>query len=129
MKPLTGRLGARPPRKLSADDVRSVLGGQLPTRSLEIAHSCLVRAIRHAEADDLVGRNVAALVRLPAGHEDRPSKALSVEQAQQLLSAAADERPGGAPHPLHAYVVLQVRGKGSCRGDHPARRPLADQHD
>ena len=65
-----------------------------------------MRAIRHAEADDLVGRNVAALVRPPAGHEGRPSKALSVEQAQQLLRAAAGERPGGDPHPLHAYVVL-----------------------
>ena len=42
---------------------------QLSTRSLQIAHNCLVRAIRHAEADDLVGRNVAALVRPPAGHE------------------------------------------------------------
>jgi integrase len=31
---------------------------------------------------------------------------LSVEQAQKLLRAAADERPGGDPHPLHAYVVL-----------------------
>jgi len=52
-----------------------------------------VRAIRRAETDALVGRNVASLVRPPAGHEGRPSKALSVEQAQQLLRAAAAERP------------------------------------
>jgi integrase len=58
------------------------------------------------EADDLVGQNVAALVRPPAGHEGRPSKALSIEQAQRLLRAAAEERPGGDLHPLHAYVVL-----------------------
>jgi integrase len=109
VRPLTDRIGARPLCKLSAADVRSALAAlsdQLSTRSLQIAHNCLVRAIRHAEADDLVGRNVAALVRPPAGHEGRPSKALSVEQAQALLRAAADERPGGAPHPLHAYVVL-----------------------
>ena len=109
VRPLTDRLGARPLRKLSAADVRSALSAlsdQLSTRSLQIAHNCLVRAIRHAEADDLVGRNVAALVRPPAGSEGRPSKALSVEQAQQLLRAAAGERPGGDPHPLHAYVVL-----------------------
>ena len=49
---------------------------------------------------------MAALVRPPAGNEGRPSKALSVEQAQQLLRAAAEERPGGDPHPLHGYVVL-----------------------
>jgi integrase len=109
VRPLTDRIGARPLSKLSAADVRSALAAlsdQLSTRSLQIAHNCLVRAIRHAEADDLVGRNVAALVRPSAGSEGRPSKALSVEQAQQLLRAAADERPGGDPHRLHAYVVL-----------------------
>ena len=109
VRPLTDRLGARPLRKLSAADVRSALAelsDQLSTRSLQIAHNCLVRAIRHAEADDLVGRNVAALVRPPAGGKGRPSKALSVEQAQKLPRAAAGERPGGDPHPIHAYVVL-----------------------
>jgi len=106
VRPLTDRIGTRPLRKLSAADIRSalaVLSDQLSTRSLQIAHNCLVRAIRHAEADDLMGRNVAALVRPPAGSEGRPSKALSVEQAQQLLRAAAGD---GDPHRLHAYVVL-----------------------
>jgi integrase len=46
------------------------------------------------------------LVRPPAGHEGRPSKALTIEQAQRLLRAAAEERPDGDLHPLHAYVVL-----------------------
>jgi integrase len=106
VRPLTDRIGARPLSKLSAADVRSALAAlsdQLSTRSLQIAHNCLVRAIRHAEADDLVGRNVAALVRPPTGSEGRPSKALSVEQAQHLMRAAAGE---GDPHRLHAYVVL-----------------------
>jgi hypothetical protein len=70
VRPLTDRLGARPLRKLSTADVRSALSGlsgQLSTRSLQIAHNCLVRAIRQAEADDLVGRNVAALVDPPTG--------------------------------------------------------------
>jgi integrase len=109
VKPLTDRIGARPLRKLSAADVRSALAGlsdQLSTRSLQIARNCMVRAIRHAEADDLVGRNVAALVRPPAGNAGRPSKALSVEQAQALLRAAAAERPDGNTHRLYAYVVL-----------------------
>ncbi len=109
VKPLAEKVGARPLTKLSAADVRSALAelsGHLSTRSLQIAHNCLARAIRHADADDLVGRNVAAMVRPPAGSEGRPSKALSVEQAQQLLHAAAEERPGGDPHPLQGYVVL-----------------------
>src|ERR1700761_7854868 len=44
-RPLTDRIGARPLRKLSAADVRSalaVLSEQLSTRSLQIAHNCLV---------------------------------------------------------------------------------------
>jgi len=73
VRPLTDRIGARPLCKLSAADVRSalaVLSEQLSTRSLQIAHNCLVRAIRHAETDDLVGRNVAALVRPLEVHRD-----------------------------------------------------------
>jgi hypothetical protein len=42
------------------------LAGRLSTRSLQITRLCLERAIRHAEVRDLVGRNVAALIkRLP----------------------------------------------------------------
>ena len=87
VRPLTERLGARPLRQLSAGDVRlalAALSGHMSTRSLQIAHNCLARAIRHAEADDLVGRNVATLVRPPSGTEGRPSKALSIEQAQNV---------------------------------------------
>ncbi|HEX8007912.1 MAG TPA: hypothetical protein VF482_15965, partial [Trebonia sp.] len=97
MKPLTDRLGARLLRKLSTADVRSALSalsGELSTRSLQIACNCLVRAIRHAESDDLVGWNVAALVRPPTGRQGRPSKAMTVEQAQALIDAAAG-RLGG----------------------------------
>jgi hypothetical protein len=49
VKPLMSRLGTRPLRNLSAADVRSGLAGlgeDLSTRSLQIAHNCLVRAIR-----------------------------------------------------------------------------------
>jgi hypothetical protein len=39
----------------------------MSTRYLQIARASLVRAIRYAEAHDLVGRNVAALVDNPKG--------------------------------------------------------------
>lgn len=58
-----------------------------------------MRAIRHAEADDLVGRKVAALVRPPAGRQRRPSKAMTVDRARVLIDAAG-------PYRLHAHVVL-----------------------
>src|SRR5262249_32624486 len=57
--PLAEKLGRRQPRTLNAADVRSAmaeLSDRLSGRSLQIAHNCLARAIRHAEAADLVGR-------------------------------------------------------------------------
>jgi hypothetical protein len=39
------------------------LAERLSTRSLQILRNCLERAIRHAEIRDLVGRNVAAVVK------------------------------------------------------------------
>jgi integrase len=114
--PLADKLGRKQLRRLNAADVRSAmaeLGDRLSSRSLQIAHNCLVRAIRHAEAADLVGRNVAALVRPPACREGRPSKALSLEQARALVATAVGEPSSGSaegapprPYSLHAYVVL-----------------------
>jgi integrase len=74
---------------------------RLSTRTLQILRNCLERAIRHAEVRDLVGRNVAAVVKPPRGTAGRPSKSLTLEQAQMLLLASRDSR-------LHAYVVLSV---------------------
>jgi integrase len=104
VKPLRERLGEVKLRELTAGDVQETLdalAGRLSTRSLQITRLCLERAIRHAEVRDLVGRNVAALVKAPAGRAGRPSKSLTLEQAQELLRAAAGSR-------LDAYVVLSV---------------------
>lgn len=109
VKPLLDLIGATPLRKLTAVDVRKALAelsGRMSTRSLQIARNCLVRAIRHAEADDLVGRNVAALVSSPAGQEGRPSKALTAAQARALLAAAAGVGRERATSWIYAYVVL-----------------------
>ena len=89
---------------LTAGDVQETLealAGRLCTRSLQITRNCLERAIRHAEVRDLVGRNVAALVKAPAGRAGLPSKSLTLEQAHDLLRAAEGSR-------LYAYVVLSV---------------------
>jgi hypothetical protein len=62
----------------------------------------LVRAIRQAERDDLVGRNVASLVKPPKGQGGgRPSKSLTLEQAVSLMAAARGTR-------LEAYVVVSL---------------------
>jgi integrase len=78
------------------------MASRLSTRTVQIAHNVLVRAIRHAERDDLVGRNVAALVDTPKGQRGgRPSKSLTLEQAVALMAAAEGTR-------LEAYIVLSL---------------------
>jgi integrase len=67
--------------------------------AVAMGHNALTRAIRHAEARDLVGRNVAVLVDTPKGRAGRPSKSLSLEQASALLAAAEGTR-------MHAYIAL-----------------------
>jgi integrase len=73
----------------------------IPPGSLQITRLSLERTIRHAEADDLVGRNVAALVKAPRGRSGRPSKSFTLEEAKALLAAAEGTR-------LHACVVLSL---------------------
>ncbi len=64
-----------------------------------MARLSLERAIRHAEAEGTVRRNVAALVDSPEGQEGRPSKSLSFDQAVAVIRAAKQSR-------LHGYVVV-----------------------
>jgi hypothetical protein len=104
LQPLMALIGSAKLRDLTAVDVRKALGRlaeDRSTRAVQMARAALARAIRHAEADNLVGRNVAALVVTPKGLAGRPSKSLTVQQAQALMSAAESSR-------LHAYVVLCV---------------------
>ena len=102
--PLMELIGKRQLRNLSAGEVREGLGGltdRYSTRSLQITRNSLERAIAHAQAGDLVGRNVAALVKAPRGRVGRPSKSFTVEQAKAVLAAAEGTR-------LEAYVTLSL---------------------
>jgi len=104
LEPLLDIIGAVPLRQLSAANVRSALkdlAATRATRTVAMAHAGLARAIRHAEANDKVRRNVATLVNTPAGQRGRPSKSLTFEQAVVLIQAAR-------PYDLYAYVVLSL---------------------
>ncbi len=97
-------LGARKLRDLSAEDVDRWLSdkaGSLSTRSLQAIHSCLNRSVRRAMARDKVKRNVVALCSIPQGRAGRPSKSLTLAQAEAVLSAAEGSR-------MRAYVVLSL---------------------
>jgi len=103
LRPLLAVIGAKALKKLSVQDVRTALltmSATHATRTLQKAHNCLTRAINHAEGQDLVGRNVSALVtETPKGQAGRPSQSLTLDQAGALLEAAERSR-------LHAFIVL-----------------------
>jgi hypothetical protein len=70
LRPVVMLIGQVPLRDLTAQDVRRTLNKLAQTRSTRTmagTHNVLVRAIRHAEANDRVGRNVASFVKLPQG--------------------------------------------------------------
>jgi integrase len=97
-------LGARQLRELSADDVDKWLEKEarsLSTRSLGTIRSILRRAVTRAQARDKVKRNVVLLCETPRGRTGRPSKAMTVDQAEEVL--AADDGT-----PMHAYVVVSL---------------------
>ena len=102
LAPILTAIGARRLRELTAGDVQQALNAmalRYSTAAVAMGHNALTRTVRHAEARDLVGRNVATLVDTPKGQAGRPSRSLTLEQASALLAAAEGTR-------MHAYISL-----------------------
>ena len=81
-------LGARKLRDLKATEVDvwlRELSTTLSTRTLQAIRSCLNRSVKRAMARDRVRRNVVELTEPPTGQLGRPSKALSAQQADDVL--------------------------------------------
>src|SRR5271166_5129044 len=122
LEPILTVIGARKLRELTAADVRQALAAMAAgysTAAVTMGHLALKRAIRHAEANDLVSRNVATLADTPKGREGRPSKSLTLDQAAAAVITAArtlpvmELRPGlkDVRRPaalMHAYIVLSL---------------------
>jgi len=121
LEPILTVIGARKLRDLSAADVRQALAAmatEYSTTAVSMGHLALKRAIRHAEANDLVSRNVAILADTPRGQEGRPSKSLTLDQALVVMTAARtlpvmELRPGlkDVRRPaelMHAYITLSL---------------------
>ena len=121
LEPILMTIGTRKLRELTAGDVRlalSRMASEYSTAAVTMGHLALKRAIRHAEANDLVSRNVATLVDTPKGQEGRPSRSLTIEQAMAVITAARtlpaiELRPGlkDVRRPavlMHAYIVLSL---------------------
>jgi integrase len=121
LEPILKVIGTRKLRQLSAADVRQALSKVATgysSAAVSMGHLALKRAIRHAEANDLVSRNVATLVDTPKGQAGRPSKSLTLEQAMAVITAARtlpvmELRPGlkDVRRPaalMYAYIVLSL---------------------
>jgi integrase len=121
LEPILKVIGTRKLRDVSAADVRQALSkmaAEYSSSAVTMGHLALKRAIRHAEANDLVSRNVAILVDTPKGQEGRPSKSLTLDQAVAVI-AAAKTLPAMELHPglkdvrrpavlMYAYIVLSL---------------------
>ena len=102
LRPLLAVIGTILLKDLTVQDVRTALkkmAATHATRTLQKARNYLTRALRHAEGQDLVRRNVSALVDTPRGLEGRPSQSSTLAEATALLEAAESSR-------LHAFIVL-----------------------
>ena len=97
-------LGARKLRDLTAREVEAWLGGlasSLSSETLRRTHACLNRAVRRAMSRDWVSRNVVELAEVPSGRDGRPSKSLTPQQVDAILTVTA-------PHRMHNYIVLSL---------------------
>jgi integrase len=98
-------IGKKKLRDLTTMDVRKAmetLTDRWSDRTFEIAKNALDRTVSYAMANDLVIRNVAALVKPPkSSKKGRPSKSMTLDQAKTLMKAAKGTR-------LEAYIVLSL---------------------
>ena len=99
-------LGKRKLRELTVKDVEKLLTDKsevLSTRSLRIIHSILSRAVKKAQVRDKIRRNIVLLCEVPEGRTGRPSKSLTLIQAEALLKAAEQ-----GPPRMRAYVIVSL---------------------
>jgi integrase len=94
------------------------MAARYSTATVSMGHLALKRAIRHAEANDLIARNVATLADTPKSQDGRPSKSLTLDQAVAVITAARtlpvmELRPGlkdirRPAELMHAYIMLSL---------------------
>src|SRR5262249_51619753 len=102
---------------LTAHDVRTALNsmtGTHATRTIQKAHNCLTRAIRQAEGQDLVRRNVSSLVDTPP-------------RSARATVPVADARPGqGTAEGRPAVPALRLHRAVPADWHPLGRGPRAD---
>jgi integrase len=109
---LRPEVGAIKLARLTPGHVEDLLRGMrdrgLSAETQRMARAVLRRALRKAEQEGLIGRNVAAIAEGPKLHREQ-QRALSVEEARRLLAVAESDR-------LSAAIVVML-GLGLRRGE------------
>jgi len=90
--PQFGGWNLRKLRTTNVDTLFKHLAKTLSRRSLVILRTNLRRAIRRAQAYDLVSRNVAEPLEIPKAQPGRPSRSMTEDQARAVLRAAREDR-------------------------------------
>lgn len=98
-------IGGQKLQRLTVEQVDEWLAdraGVLAMRSLREVRRCLRLAIRRAQINGLVERNVVDLCEMPKkARKGRPSKSLTYEQACQILTATTEHR-------MYSYIVVSL---------------------
>ena len=110
--------GAATPRVLGSTTFALRRSRSYASAAVVMGHLAVKRAIRHAEANNLVARNVATLADTPKGQDGRPSKSLTLDQAVAVITVARtlpvlELRPGlkDVRRPaelMHTYITLSL---------------------
>lgn len=66
----------------------AAMAARYSTAAVSTGHLALKHAIRHAEANDFVTRNVTVLADTSRGQDGRPSRSLTLDQAMAVITAA-----------------------------------------
>ncbi|MGH3921923.1 MAG: tyrosine-type recombinase/integrase, partial [Pseudonocardiaceae bacterium] len=108
-----GKDAARPAKKRRCCAIGKCCEAQLSSRTVNDIRACLRAALSQAVTEDLIAKNMANSIKVPAVRK-RKGKAWSSEEARQFLESARAERD-----PLYAvYVLILVLGlrKGEVLG-------------
>jgi integrase len=110
--PKIGRVKLKNLTATDAERFFADLGDDLSQRSLVMIRSTLRRSIRRAQKHDLISKNVAELADLPEGRPGRPSRAMTQQQASNVLKAASGIASG--------YVRVVKIGRHAKAAEHAA---------
>jgi hypothetical protein len=104
--PMIGQARLKEFTAAHAERFFSELSRSLGKSSLVMIKSTLRRSIRRAQRHDLIGRNVVELVDLPQAQPGRPSRAMTQEQAGQLIATST----GTSTRYSEVVVIGKYRG-------------------